>query len=65
MQLPDRDSVTTAQVDVVGAQPLKGTSTTTRMFAGLLSRTPAPPPECETMPNFVANTTRSRRSDRS
>ena len=27
------------------------------MFAGLLSRTPGPPPECETMPNFVASTT--------
>src|SRR5437867_3577946 len=37
-------------------------STATRMFAGLLSRTPGPPPECETMPNFVANTTWSRRS---
>src|SRR5437764_905036 len=36
-------------------------STATRMFAGLLSRTPCPPPECETMPNFVANTTSSRR----
>jgi hypothetical protein len=32
------------------------------MFAKLLSRTPEPPPECETMPNFVANTTWSRRS---
>jgi AraC-like DNA-binding protein len=25
------------------------------MVAGLLSRTPGPPPECETKPNFVAN----------
>ena len=32
-------------------------SSATRMFVGLLSRTPGPPPECETMPNFVANTT--------
>jgi hypothetical protein len=32
-----------------------------RMFAGLLSKTPGPPPGCETRPNFVANTTWSRR----
>src|SRR6186997_2365161 len=32
-------------------------STAARMFAGLLSSTPGPPPECETKPNFVATTT--------
>jgi len=32
-------------------------STALRMFAGLLSTTPGPPPEWDTKPNFVANTT--------
>src|SRR5438034_8249241 len=36
-------------------------STAVRMFAGLLSSTPGPPPACETKPNFVASTTLSRR----
>ena len=36
-------------------------STAARTFAGLLSMTPGPPPECETRPNFVATTTWSRR----
>ena len=39
-------------------------STAVRMFAGLLSSTPAPPPAWETKPNFVATTTSSRRPSR-
>ena len=37
-------------------------STAVRMFAGLLSITPGPPPAWETSPNFVAILTWSRRS---
>ena len=40
---------------------LRDPSMAVRMFAGLLSRTPGPPPACETKPNFVASTTSSRR----
>src|SRR5215204_1451450 len=36
-------------------------STAVRMFAGLLSSTSGPAPECETKPNLVASTISSRR----
>ena len=42
------DPVLVVKVDAVGAQPLQGAFDAIRMFAGLLSSTPGPPPACET-----------------
>ena len=56
------DAVLVVEVDAVGPEPLqRALRPRSRMFAGLLSSTPGPPPACETSPNFVATTTSSRR----
>ena len=56
------DPVLVVQVDVIGAQPLERTLDGDADVRRAAIEDAGPPPECETMPNFVASTTWSRRS---
>jgi len=55
--------VLVVQVDVVGAEPLQGALDRGAECSPGCCRGARPPPECEMMPNFVANTTWLRRLD--
>jgi hypothetical protein len=55
------DAVLVVEVDASVPSRSSEPSTEVRMFAGVLSSTPAPSPACEMKPNFDATTTSSRR----